>query len=128
MTLPEMKMGRVLVSGAPGVRVEVLPREGEPDELVEPPLRCAAAAGASKAITSATQVLNRKKPSSIAASMKACRTSNEPYANERPARHKKWYAFLRFVGAKISTTGGRDFSGGDPKNSAMQSLLLLGGA
>jgi hypothetical protein len=95
--LPEMKTDRVLISGAPGVRVEELPREGELVEFVEPP-RCAVAAGASKAITSATQVLNRKELCCMLASMKVCRTSNERSANERPARHKKWYAFCVSVG------------------------------
>jgi hypothetical protein len=123
MTLPEMKTDLAALSGAPGVRVEVLPREGELVEFVEPPPRCAVAAGASKAITSATQVLNRKEPSSIAASMKACRTSNE-----RPARHKKWYAFAFLRGEKSQQRAARVFPVAIRKNSAAQSLLLLGGA
>jgi len=65
MTLPEMKSGLVELSGVPGVRVDGMLREG--DELVDP--RCAVAAGASKAITRAIQVLNRQEPGTIAASM-----------------------------------------------------------
>jgi hypothetical protein len=67
MTLPEMKSGLVELSGVPGVRVDGMLREG--DELVDPP-RCAlAAAGGSKAITRAIQVLDRQEPGNIAASM-----------------------------------------------------------
>jgi hypothetical protein len=72
MTLPEMKSG-LLMSGVPGLLVDGTLREDEFDEPAELP-RCAVAAGASKAITSAAQVLNRKELCCMAASMKACRT------------------------------------------------------
>jgi hypothetical protein len=68
MTLPEIKTGRELRSGVPGVRLGVLLRDGRFVEPVEPVPRCANAADTVPSRTNIMQMTNLRKRVSMAAS------------------------------------------------------------
>ena len=69
MTLPETKTGFVLASGAPGVRVEGVPREGAPAEPEDPLPRCAVAVDTSKAMAIINRVLDLPETNIMAPSI-----------------------------------------------------------
>jgi len=74
MTLPDTKTGFVLASGAAlGVRIEGVPREGDP-EPVDPLPRCAVAVDTSKAITIMNRVLDLAETNAMAASILKTKT------------------------------------------------------
>jgi hypothetical protein len=66
--LPDTKIGFVLVSGAFGIRVERVLREGVPAEPEEPVPRCAVASVPAHTITNIMQMTNLRKRYAIAAS------------------------------------------------------------
>jgi hypothetical protein len=102
MTLPDTKTGLVLASAAPGIRVEGVLREGEP-EPVDPLPRCAVAVDTSKAIMIINRLLDRPETSTMAASIRkpkdfqAKRSITETFAD-----NLKWYAFSRSASMKFA--------------------------